>query len=96
MPKDEWRAKESQRAKARPEQCAPCAPETKVASFLKQGQRLENLSWRLWHLKNLMVNVDSAKSKREFKRLSKKSLSKTSSTKRPVRAHSAHSQRSIT
>ncbi|KAH9034243.1 hypothetical protein EDB85DRAFT_1948456 [Lactarius pseudohatsudake] len=44
---------------------------TKVASFLEQGQRLENLSWRLWHLQNLMVDVDSAKSKREFKRLSK-------------------------
>ena len=44
---------------------------TKVASFLEQGQRLENLSWRLWHLQNLMVDVDSAKSKREFKKLSK-------------------------
>jgi GATA-binding protein, other eukaryote len=42
-----------------------------VASFLEQGQRLENLSWRLWHLQNLMVDVDSAKSKRDFKRMSK-------------------------
>ena len=44
---------------------------TKVASFLEQGQRLENLSWRLWHLQNLMVDSDNARSKREFKRLSK-------------------------
>ncbi|PSS11017.1 hypothetical protein PHLCEN_2v3313 [Hermanssonia centrifuga] len=44
---------------------------TKVASFLEQGQRLENLSWRLWHLQNLMVETDNAKSKREFRKLSK-------------------------
>jgi hypothetical protein len=44
---------------------------TKVASFLEQGQRLENLSWRLWHLQNLMVDTDNARSKREFKKLSK-------------------------
>jgi GATA-binding protein len=44
---------------------------TKVASFLEQGQRLENLSWRLWHLQNLMVDNDNAKSKREFRKLSK-------------------------
>ncbi|KAI0245842.1 hypothetical protein BJV78DRAFT_1277357 [Lactifluus subvellereus] len=44
---------------------------TKVASFLEQGQRLENLSWRLWHLQNLMVDVDSARSKREFRKLGK-------------------------
>jgi GATA-binding protein len=44
---------------------------TKVASYLEQGQRLENLSWRLWHLQNLMVDNDNAKSKREFKKLSK-------------------------
>lgn len=44
---------------------------TKVASFLEQGQRLENLSWRLWHLQNLMVETDNARSKREFRRLSK-------------------------
>ncbi|THU78016.1 hypothetical protein K435DRAFT_973704 [Dendrothele bispora CBS 962.96] len=44
---------------------------TKVASYLEQGQRLENLSWRLWHLQNLMVDSDNAKSKREFKKLSK-------------------------
>ncbi|KAI0369497.1 hypothetical protein BV20DRAFT_946080 [Pilatotrama ljubarskyi] len=44
---------------------------TKVASFLEQGQRLENLSWRLWHLQNLMVDSDNAKSKRDFKKLSK-------------------------
>ncbi|VDC07670.1 unnamed protein product [Peniophora sp. CBMAI 1063] len=44
---------------------------TKVAGYLEQGQRLENLSWRLWHLQNLMVDTDNAKSKREFKKLSK-------------------------
>ncbi|EIN05132.1 hypothetical protein PUNSTDRAFT_122479 [Punctularia strigosozonata HHB-11173 SS5] len=44
---------------------------TKVASFLEQGQRLENLSWRLWHLQNLIVDTDNAKSKREFRKLSK-------------------------
>ncbi|KAF7343896.1 Transcription factor [Mycena venus] len=44
---------------------------TKVASYLEDGQRLENLSWRLWHLQNLMVDTDNAKSKREFKKLSK-------------------------
>ncbi|KAI0087548.1 hypothetical protein BDY19DRAFT_236478 [Irpex rosettiformis] len=44
---------------------------TKVAGFLEQGQRLENLSWRLWHLQNLMVDSDNAKSKREFRKLSK-------------------------
>ncbi|EKM52431.1 uncharacterized protein PHACADRAFT_260812 [Phanerochaete carnosa HHB-10118-sp] len=44
---------------------------TKVASFLEQGQRLENLSWRLWHLQNLIVDSDNAKSKREFRKLSK-------------------------
>jgi hypothetical protein len=44
---------------------------TKVAGYLEQGQRLENLSWRLWHLQNLIVDTGDAKSKREFKRLSK-------------------------
>ncbi|KAI0749086.1 hypothetical protein C8Q74DRAFT_1394854, partial [Fomes fomentarius] len=44
---------------------------TKVASFLEQGQRLENLNWRLWHLQNFMVDTDNAKSKRDFKELSK-------------------------
>ncbi|KAI6042308.1 hypothetical protein EDC04DRAFT_2866798 [Pisolithus marmoratus] len=44
---------------------------TKVASYLEQGQRLENLSWRLWHLQSLIVDTDNAKSKREFKKLSK-------------------------
>ncbi|THH12446.1 hypothetical protein EW146_g7691 [Bondarzewia mesenterica] len=44
---------------------------TKVAGYLEQGQRLENLSWRLWHLQNLMVDTDNARSKREFKKLSK-------------------------
>ncbi|KAF8907242.1 hypothetical protein CPB84DRAFT_1959598 [Gymnopilus junonius] len=34
-------------------------------------KHLENLSWRLWHLQNLMVDTDNAKSKREFKKLSK-------------------------
>ena len=42
-----------------------------MASFLEQGQRLENLSWRLWHLQNIMVDTDNAKSKRDFKKLSK-------------------------
>jgi hypothetical protein len=37
---------------------------TKVASCLEQGQRLENLSWRLWHLQNLIVDTDNAKSRR--------------------------------
>ncbi|KAG6901552.1 hypothetical protein C0995_010609 [Termitomyces sp. Mi166 len=44
---------------------------TKVASYLEQGSRLENLSWRLWHLQSLMVDSDNAKSKREFRKLSK-------------------------
>ncbi|PFH49302.1 hypothetical protein AMATHDRAFT_76249 [Amanita thiersii Skay4041] len=44
---------------------------TKVASYLEQGQRLENLSWRLWHLQNLMVDTDNAKTKREFRKLSR-------------------------
>ncbi|CAL1698472.1 unnamed protein product [Somion occarium] len=44
---------------------------TKVAGFLEQGQRLENLSWRLWHLQNLIVDTDNAKSKRDFRKLSK-------------------------
>ena len=43
----------------------------KVAECLKQGQRLENLSWRLWHLQSVIVDNDNAKSKREFKKLSK-------------------------
>ena len=43
----------------------------KVAGHLEQGQRLENISWRLWHLQNLMVDTDNAKSKRDFKKLSK-------------------------
>ena len=29
------------------------------------------MSWRLWHLQNLMVDTDNAKSKREFRKLSK-------------------------
>ncbi|KIK61095.1 hypothetical protein GYMLUDRAFT_59059 [Collybiopsis luxurians FD-317 M1] len=44
---------------------------TKVATYLDQGQRLENLSWRLWHLQNLMVDIDNSKSKRELKKLSR-------------------------
>lgn len=44
---------------------------TKVAGFLEQGQRLENLSWRLWHLQNLMLDPDNAKSKRDFRKLSR-------------------------
>ncbi|KAJ7725491.1 hypothetical protein B0H16DRAFT_1895096 [Mycena metata] len=43
----------------------------KVASYLERGQRLENLSWRLWHLQSLMVDTENTKSKREFKKLSK-------------------------
>lgn len=50
---------------------ASSPPLRQVASHLEQGQRLENLSWRLWHLQNLMVESDNAKSKREFKKLSK-------------------------
>ncbi|SNX85281.1 related to gata transcription factor [Melanopsichium pennsylvanicum] len=44
---------------------------TKVAAHLEQGQRLENLSWRLWYLHDLMVENDDVKSRRDFKRLSK-------------------------
>ncbi|PWY99676.1 hypothetical protein BCV70DRAFT_111146 [Testicularia cyperi] len=44
---------------------------TKVAAHLEQGQRLENLSWRLWYLHDLMVENDDVKSKRDFKKLSK-------------------------
>ncbi|EPQ31053.1 uncharacterized protein PFL1_01242 [Pseudozyma flocculosa PF-1] len=44
---------------------------TKVAAHLEQGQRLENLSWRLWYLHDLMVENDDNKSKRDFKRLSR-------------------------
>ncbi|KAG9102405.1 hypothetical protein FRC06_002022 [Ceratobasidium sp. 370] len=47
---------------------------TKVAAHLEQGQRLENLSWRLWHLHNLMVDSDAdnnTKARREFKKLSR-------------------------
>jgi len=37
-----------------------------------QGARLENLSWRLWHLHNLIVDRDdNARGKRDFRRLSK-------------------------
>ncbi|PSR93882.1 hypothetical protein PHLCEN_2v4600, partial [Hermanssonia centrifuga] len=56
---------DNQRPYAAPQVC------TKVASFLEQGQRLENLSWRLWHLQNLMVETDDAKSKHEFRKLLK-------------------------
>jgi GATA-binding protein, other eukaryote len=41
---------------------------TKITTYLEQGQRLENLSWRLWHLQSLMVEPDN---KWEFGRLSK-------------------------
>ncbi|VDC00470.1 unnamed protein product [Peniophora sp. CBMAI 1063] len=44
---------------------------TKVAGYPEQGQRLENFTWWLWHLQNLMVDTDNAKSMREFKKLSK-------------------------
>ncbi|KAG9123614.1 hypothetical protein FRC07_014518 [Ceratobasidium sp. 392] len=47
---------------------------TKVAAHLEQGQRLENLSWRLWHLHNMMVDSDAdnnTKARREFKKLSR-------------------------
>ncbi|SPO28709.1 related to gata transcription factor [Ustilago trichophora] len=44
---------------------------TKVAAHLEQGQRLENLSWRLWYLHDLMVENDDLKSRRDFKKLSK-------------------------
>ena len=29
---------------------------SKVAAHLDQGQRIENLSWRLWHLRDVMVS----------------------------------------
>ncbi|KAG8845489.1 hypothetical protein FRB91_001727, partial [Serendipita sp. 411] len=44
---------------------------TKVAAHLEQGQRLENLSWRLWFLQIALVQSDNAKQKREFKKFSK-------------------------
>jgi len=44
---------------------------TKVAAHLEQGQRLENLSWRLWFLQIALVQADNAKQKREFKKFSK-------------------------
>ncbi|KAF5346610.1 hypothetical protein D9757_014286 [Collybiopsis confluens] len=44
---------------------------TEVASYIDQGQRLENLSWELWHLQGLIVDSDNVNSKREFKKLSK-------------------------
>ncbi|KAJ1033854.1 hypothetical protein NDA16_000062 [Ustilago loliicola] len=44
---------------------------TKVAAHLEQGQRLENLSWRLWYLHDLMVEDNDLKSRRDFKKLSK-------------------------
>ncbi|OBZ65550.1 hypothetical protein A0H81_14384 [Grifola frondosa] len=44
---------------------------TKIVSFLEQDQRLENLNWRPWHPQDLMVNTDSARSKHDFKKLSK-------------------------
>ncbi|KAF9513550.1 hypothetical protein BS47DRAFT_965183 [Hydnum rufescens UP504] len=40
-----------------------------IASY--SGQRLENLSWRCWFLHSLMVEADNAKSKREFKKMTK-------------------------
>lgn len=30
---------------------------SKVASHLDCGERIENLSWRLWHLRDVMVDV---------------------------------------
>ncbi|KAJ1577436.1 hypothetical protein NDA11_000987 [Ustilago hordei] len=44
---------------------------TKVAAHLEQGQRLENLSWRLWYLHDLIVEDNDLKSRRDFKKLSK-------------------------
>ena len=44
---------------------------SKVTSYLAQGQCLDNLSWRFWHLQNIMIKSDNAESKREFKKLSK-------------------------
>ncbi|KAF7729139.1 hypothetical protein EC973_004907 [Apophysomyces ossiformis] len=41
---------------------------TKVKDSLENGSRLENLSWRLWFLHNVLV--DDAKSKSQFKKLS--------------------------
>ncbi|KAF7343889.1 TKL/TKL-ccin protein kinase [Mycena venus] len=45
---------------------------SKVASYLEQGHRLENLSWRLWHLQTRMVGTDNFTFKREFKKLSQR------------------------
>ena len=42
---------------------------SKVTSYLAQG--LDNLSWRFWHLQNIIIKSDNAKSKREFKKLFK-------------------------
>lgn len=44
---------------------------TKVAAHLEQGQRLENLAWRLFFIHNVMVESDNARSKREFKKMTK-------------------------
>ncbi|KAH8927473.1 hypothetical protein BT69DRAFT_787105 [Atractiella rhizophila] len=52
-----------------------------VAAHLEQGQRLENLSWRLWHLHSTLVangQLNSSKGKREFKKLSKSTGEKAS------------------
>ncbi|KAJ7491921.1 hypothetical protein FB451DRAFT_1360746 [Mycena latifolia] len=71
---------------------------TKVASYLEEGSRLENLSWRLWHLQNLMVDTDNAKSKREFKKLSKctgdkldKEKDRSCAASGPMRGHARRS-----
>jgi len=50
--------------------------DTKVTSYLEQGQRLESLSWRLWHLQNLMVDTDNAKSKRELTQQGERTVSR--------------------
>ncbi|KAJ7575641.1 hypothetical protein C8J56DRAFT_1063242 [Mycena floridula] len=40
---------------------------TKVASYLEQGHRLENLSWRLWHMQSFMVDIKSKRKGMEEK-----------------------------
>ena len=42
---------------------------SKVTSYLAQG--LDNLSWRFWHLQNIIIKSDNAKSKHEFNKLFK-------------------------
>lgn len=47
------------------------AVSARVAEHLEEGERVANLSWRLWHLHSQTVIDDSPRHRREFKRLSK-------------------------